>query len=87
MINPIGGGSLDSQYGGIRKNKKLSNPLNSTEKNTDGVIVEIKQNKIDEEERLEERVKKIKKLIKEGKYPLNYAKLAEKILDFFTDGG
>jgi len=52
-----------------------------------GVVVEITTLPDTNEEILDpNRLEKIKKLIKEGKYPLDHQKLAEKIVDFLIDG-
>ena len=65
------------------KEKNIRSPKNL--ENT-GVVVNISQN-IDTKERLDEKVERIKKLVREGKYPLDRDKLAEKILQFLTDVG
>ena len=86
MVNPIGGGKINPYLEGFnrentpKRSKKMENP-------TGGVIVNINSSEDDGEILLQKRVEDIKKLVKEGKYPLDRSKLAEKILEFFTDGG
>ena len=60
-----------------RKRNKTSNS---------GVVVEITTAPNKEETLDPQRLEEIKKLIKEGNYPLDHRKLAEKIVDFLMDG-
>ena len=84
MVNPISGRYWNNTYRTEKtKEKNIRSPKNL--ENT-GVVVNISQN-IDTKERLDEKVERIKKLVREGKYPLDRDKLAEKILQFLTDAG
>jgi len=83
MINPI-------ERGGFRNfEKTLSGRKQRNEKKlkSDGVVLEISTPvEVSEEKITDKRLEELKKLIKEGNYPLDRQKLAEKIVNFLLDG-
>ena len=84
MVNPIGRNYPNNLYQTERERGKTARRKTANE--AEGVIVNISHSP-DTEDDFEKRVEKLKKLVKEGKYPLDRDKLAEKILQFLTDVG
>ena len=85
MINPIRGGGTNFQRTYERATKSKTKGENETVSN-DGVVIDLPKGVNSLGETAEEKVERLKKLIREGNYPLDRSKLAEKILDFLTDG-
>jgi len=89
MLNPVGGNrGIDRPIGEISKREKTGKER--TQRETDrkkGVIVDISTPGGVVDQDLETKIELIKRRIREGNYPLDRTRLAEKILDFFTDGG
>lgn len=86
MVNPIGGRKVNPYLDSFNR-ENTQKRLKKMETSTKGVIVDINPLEEGEETFLKRKIEDIKKLVKEGKYPLDRSKLAEKILEFFTDGG
>jgi len=86
MVNPIKGiGNIENYQYTERKSQKVRKQ-NRISRNGDGVIIEISLDRESLEElSASEKAKRIKNLIKEGKYPIDLQKLSEKIVDFFTN--
>jgi len=84
MINPIGGGGINFQkiYERTLKGQRREKRLNPE----GGVVIDLPKGVNSRNETAEEKVERLKKLIREGDYPLDRNKLAEKILEFLTDG-
>ena len=87
MVNPIGGGKFNPYTEGLESRNTPKKGKSNRVKPNGGVIVDINPSEEVEDTLLEKRVEEIKKLLREGKYPLDRSKLAEKILEFFTDEG
>ncbi|HID78994.1 MAG TPA: flagellar biosynthesis anti-sigma factor FlgM [Aquifex aeolicus] len=85
MINPIGGGGINFQRSYERATKSGTKGGKETITD-DGVFIDLPNGENPLRETAEDRVERLKKLISEGNYPLDRSKLAEKILDFLTDG-
>ena len=86
MVNPINR-SIKNTYQQTGERKRN---LKEEEKNkaiSGGVIVNISNAQLAEEQSIKNKVETIKTLLKEGKYPLNREKVAETILKFLTDVG
>jgi len=83
MVNPIGGKYWNEIYSNGKKREKT---LKGEGNRNEGVVINIAKS-FDVKGDIESKVETVKKLIKEGKYPLDRDKLAEKILQFLTDVG
>jgi anti-sigma28 factor (negative regulator of flagellin synthesis) len=83
MINPIRGGGFNFEPKRDIKNLSKRKEKKSVE---DEVVLEIQNVEI-ENLSASQKVEKLKKLIKEGKYPLDPQKVAEKLINFLTDVG
>ena len=87
MLNPVGGGRFNPYPERVERENSPKRVRNERTKTNGGVVIDITPSEEGENILLERRVEEIKRLLKEGKYPLDRSKLAEKILEFFTDGG
>ena len=83
MLNPVErGGFRNFEHSISGKRKRVGKSSNS-----EGVIVEISSSMETIEEKItDKRLKELKRLIKEGNYPLDHQKLAEKIVNLLLDG-
>jgi len=83
MINPV-------ERGGFRnfeKTLRVRKQRNEKKLKSGGVVLEISTSlEVSEEKITDKRLEELKKLIKEGNYPLDRQKLAEKIVNFLLDG-
>lgn len=88
MLNPIGGNRrIDNPIGEVSaRRERTRKGKNSITDNRGGVVVDISSTSKGESGDLEAKIERIKRQLKEGKYPLDRNRLAEKILEFFTDG-
>jgi anti-sigma28 factor (negative regulator of flagellin synthesis) len=85
MINPVGGGGINFHKSYEKSLKRVRS--NSNINPEEGVVIDLPKGGSLIRETAEEKVERLKKLIREGNYPLDRSKLAERILDFLTDGG
>ena len=87
MVNPVGGNRrIDNPIGEVSKRGRPQRGKSDRKDNRGGVVVDISSAGGVETGQLEEKIERIKRQLKEGTYPLDRNKLAEKILEFFTDG-
>ena len=83
MINPIERGGFNN-FKTFLSRKKIKTKYSGKEVD---VIVDIStSSKVASERINKNRLEQLKRLIKEGNYPLDRQKLAEKIVNFLLDG-
>ncbi len=88
MVNRIEGGLFPYRENGRVERTQKRNTRNNTA-TPEGVKISINPEVVESVDGLlaERKIDELKKLIKEGKYPLDREKLAEKIVNFLLDGG
>jgi len=84
MIFPIRGGGVN--FDPKREVKKPLSKRGEVNTSSEGVVLEIQSLEV-EDKPASQKVERLKKLIKEGRYPLNPERVAEKLVDFLTDVG
>ncbi len=88
MVNRIEGGFFPYRENGKVERTHKRNARNNTA-TSEGVKISINPEVVESVDELlaERKINELKELIKEGKYPLDREKLAEKIVNFLLDGG
>jgi len=84
MIFPIRGGGVN--FDPKKEIKRTVPKSGSGNPSTEGVVLEIQSLEV-EDKPASQKVERLKKLIKEGRYPLKPERVAEKLIDFLTDVG